>query len=102
MPSRCAVTSLLVYNQCVIYHLVTDDSNFGYFNSLVERLKAIYSFSYCYELNDSRFYLPFSSFGKEENGVTIVYYCLVHSFADLNYFRTSFIFSGKYNPSSDR
>ena len=66
MPSRCAVTSLLVYNQCVIYHLVTDDSNFGYFNSLVERLKAIYSFSYCYELNDSRFYLPFSSFGKEE------------------------------------
>ena len=23
--------------------------------------------------------LPFSSFGKEENGVTIVYYCLVHS-----------------------
>ena len=44
MPSRCAVTSLLVYNQCVIYHLVTDDSNFGYFNSLVERLKAIYSF----------------------------------------------------------
>mgnify|MGYP006891374654 CR=1 FL=1 len=24
---------------------------------------------------------PFSSFGKEENGVTIVYYCLVHSFA---------------------
>ena len=81
MPSRCAVTSLLGYNQCVIYHLVTDDSNFGYFNSLVERLKAIYSFSYCYELNDSRFYLPFSSFGKEENGVTIVYYCLVHSFA---------------------
>ena len=68
MPSRCAVTSLLVYNQCVIYHLVTDDSNFGYFNSLVERLKAIYSFSYCYELNDSRFYLPFSSFPKEENG----------------------------------
>ena len=67
MLSRSAVTSLLVYNQCVIYHLVTDDSNFGYFNSLVERLKAIYSFSYCYELNDSRFYLPFSSFGKEES-----------------------------------
>ncbi len=39
------------------------------------------SFPHGFKLNDSRFYLPFSSFGKEENGVTIVYYCLVHSFA---------------------
>ena len=39
------------------------------------------SFPHGFELNDSRFYLPFSSFGKEENGVTIVYYSLVHSFA---------------------
>ncbi len=39
------------------------------------------SFPHGFKLNDSRFYLPFSSFPKEENGVTIVYYCLVHSFA---------------------
>ena len=36
MLSRSAVTSLLVYNQCVIQLLVTDDSNFRYLNSHVE------------------------------------------------------------------
>ena len=43
--------------------------------------KLYISLPHCFDLNDSRVYLPFSSFGKEENGVTIVYYCLVHSFA---------------------
>lgn len=36
LPSRPAVTVLLVYSQCIIRLLVTDDSNFEYFNSWCE------------------------------------------------------------------